>query len=457
MADSQFKKILLHEAARNFNYSLANAALARNSGEEACILFQRTLAQFPDHAKAAANFALALTRLGRQEEAAGHQRLAEAAGPRAIADARCDLGDTLGVQSNPDDAIVMYEQALEAMPDHPQANLALGMLQHAKGRTIKAGACFRRLLAIGGNDADDIGASVFAHIAHLTYDAHGIAAARPFLRRAQCLDPASALVFSKATKLLSRAGEMAEASIAGRHLVRLEPSTVSYYLLADTLFAQFRVSEAAAALQAALDIDATADPAYFQLGVVAIFQNRMYEAEQWLIKGLSRRQEHTTLASTFNQLGLALLGQRRFEEADRSFESALRHFPDLLAAKAHLGLVRLAQGRIEEALELTRSCVAANPSDFFYLSCHGLSLQAAGRLEEAIGQQRRAVALHGFPWAYTNLALALEAAGHDGEALKAHRRAVIVAPEIVVAEAYLRPWATDRLLATYRRIGVPVP
>lgn len=89
-------------------------------------------------------------------------------------------------------------------------------------------------------------------------------------------------------------------------------------------------------------------------------------------------------------LGEALLGTKRYEEAIGHFRQALAIDPGSATAHYNLGVGRFRQGRVEDALSEFQTAVALNPA---YQEAHynlGVVLIRQGRLDEGIGQLQEA-------------------------------------------------------------------
>src|SRR5690242_3570682 len=70
-------------------------------------------------------------------------------------------------------------------------------------------------------------------------------------------------------------------------------------------------------------------------------------------------------AARFNSIGVAYMGQQRFGEAQKQFESALKAQPDYALAKLNLGIALLAQQKSDEALKALLEATQKLPGDPF--------------------------------------------------------------------------------------------
>jgi len=93
------------------------------------------------------------------------------------------------------------------------------------------------------------------------------------------------------------------------------------------------------------------------------------------------------------QKGLEQLERNRFEEAERTFRSALAMNPRDDQLLHLLGIAQLRQGRGEEALESVQRAIALTKRKADYHNTLGFALQSSGRIEEAITSFERALKL----------------------------------------------------------------
>jgi len=143
------------------------------------------------------------------------------------------------------------------------------------------------------------------------------------------------------------------------------------------------------------------------------------------------------LAEAHVARGLALSLSRRYEEAEREFDAAIRINPSLFDAYYDYARTCFARGQIERSAELFRKAADARREDFQSAILLGQSLRMLGRLHEAreaeregIARARRALALN--PLDGRALSLASHALYDDGEkalALEWSRRALELYPD----------------------------
>jgi tetratricopeptide (TPR) repeat protein len=159
-------------------------------------------------------------------------------------------------------------------------------------------------------------------------------------------------------------------------------------------------------------------------GGLASFQARQWKNSETLFRHALAVTTDNTLAH--NQLGSALAGQGKIDEAATHFAEAVRIQPNYLPALCNLGLSLVRRGKIEEGMGHCRAALAINPR---FPTAHfdlGLALSIEGKFKEAVSEYEAACQLDpGSVNFRTTLADALaklgkmnEAAGYFQEALK---------------------------------------
>ena len=208
--------------------------------------------------------------------------------------------------------------------------------------------------------------------------------------------------FLTEAKALQRQGDFAEAEVAYRRVLALEPDNAE---------------------------------ALNNLGNVLRTLKRPAEAVFLLRKALAARPEHPAILSN---LGLALGDLRQFTEAAECHRRAVAIDPKLAPGHNNLGLALKELGLPAEAEESYRRALALNPDFAEALNNLGNVLRARGRLEESIAAFERAVALKpSYADAYNNLGNALSDLGRLDDAEMAYRRSIALAPDGIEVHANL--------------------
>jgi tetratricopeptide (TPR) repeat protein len=138
-------KIERRSAEAHHHMAVALTGLGRP--EEAIERFGKALAIRPDFAEAHDSLGHALQLLSRSEEAIAHHEKAIAAKP-AYAQARNNLGNALHRLGRSEKAILQYEKALAIRPDYAEAHNNLGRALATLGRHEEAITHYEKALAI---------------------------------------------------------------------------------------------------------------------------------------------------------------------------------------------------------------------------------------------------------------------------------------------------------------------
>lgn len=161
------------------------------------------------------------------------------------------------------------------------------------------------------------------------------------------------------------------------------------------------------------------------LAVLSRQQSRLYGDVVTFYKTLLAGNPDSWLAH--NNLGLALSGQGRTEEAFKHYQAAVRLKPNFAIAHRNLGAIHADAGRHSEAIAEFRIALESEPDDPQSLNGLGLALINTGRPSEAIQRLRRATELDpGYAEAHDNLGIALGTTGDTADAIKEFQRAFAI-------------------------------
>ena len=195
---------------------------------------------------------------------------------------------------------------------------------------------------------------------------------------------------------------------------------------------QGRLNEAEALYRSMLRIDPHHFDAIHMLGVVALQQNKLAEAMQYLDIASSIYPDMAELQS---HRGLALMGLGRIGDALACFDKAAHLQPDLAHAWANRGAAQHALGRYADALASYDRALELYPDSPELMTNRGHSLIELGRLEEALASLNAAIeTAPGMPAAFNNRGLAFHRAKRFESALADFDRAIALHPSY--AEAF---------------------
>ena len=133
-------------------------------------------------------------------------------------------------------------------------------------------------------------------------------------------------------------------------------------------------------------------------------------------------------------LGVALKGTGRFDEAAASYRKAIGLKPDYAEAHSNLGNALKDLGRLEESIASYRRALTIRPNSADAHNNLGTALKDLGQLDGAIASYCKAVNLKpDFFLAYYNLGNALNQLGQSNAAVINYRRAIELKPDFTDA------------------------
>ncbi|MGD9228939.1 MAG: tetratricopeptide repeat protein [Desulfobacterales bacterium] len=140
-------------------------------------------------------------------------------------------------------------------------------------------------------------------------------------------------------------------------------------------------------------------------------------------------------ARPYNNLGVALADERRYNEAVALYHKALQIDPYYPNAYANLGFTLAKQGKVEEGITQFLKALQIKPRDHETLSNLGVALIMQEQYEEAIKYLSKALEINPhFAKAHNNLGVALRRQNRLQEAMDYFRSAIQLDPDY--AEAY---------------------
>jgi len=162
------------------------------------------------------------------------------------------------------------------------------------------------------------------------------------------------------------------------------------------------------------------------LGVALQGERRLDDATTHYRRAIAFRTDY---APAYSNLGTALRAQGRQEEAVHAYEQALKLQPDFAGAHYNLANLLLDAGNPAAAANEFRRALESEPASAEVHSNLGIALAATGHGDEAISEFRRAIALDPrAAKAHRNLGDALSASGEQAEAIASLRRAAELEP-----------------------------
>lgn len=133
-----------------------------------------------------------------------------------------------------------------------------------------------------------------------------------------------------------------------------------------------------------------------------------------------------------NNLGLALAGQGKIDEAVIQYNEALRIRPNYATARTNLGAALSKQGKTADAIANYNEVLRQKPDMAEAHTDLGAALANQGKLDEAIAEYREALRLKpGYPEAHANLGLVFAKQAKVDEAIAEYNAALASKPDFV--------------------------
>lgn len=137
---------------------------------------------------------------------------------------------------------------------------------------------------------------------------------------------------------------------------------------------------------------------------------------------------------THYNLGVALLGQEKYDEAEGSFQDALEHSPTLAEAYVQLGGICLKRGDLEGCLQYNKMSVKSRAGFSEGYGNIGFVQLQLGDVDEAIWALEKAIRWNpNFLQAYTTLANAYVMKGQIEESIETSLKVIELEPSFAVA------------------------
>jgi predicted O-linked N-acetylglucosamine transferase (SPINDLY family) len=249
----------------------------------------------------------------------------------------------------------IYQQILEAEPNHVDALNLLGVLALQRGDTGRAVESITRAIRLDGSQP-----SFHNNLGNALRSQGALAEAIASYQRALQLRPDYAEAHNNLGIALGEQGQLAEAIASYQRAVQLRPNNPeAYNNLGAALRSLGQLAEAINAYRCALQLRPNYAEAHNNLGNALRVQGQLAEAIAAYQRALELRPDY---AEAHNNLAIALKDQGFVEAAIASYERAIRVQPDYAEAHSNLGNALMSQGRIPEAVACCRSALALNPN-----------------------------------------------------------------------------------------------
>ena len=347
-----------------------------------------TLANNPQSFVAHSNLGMALTGLGKFEEAIAHFRKAIDIGP-SVATFHVNLGAALYGNGQTDEAIAEYREALKIEPDHVHAHHSLGNLLVGVGRNDEALVHFKRAVELRPDVTE-----YRNNLGVLLLDDGQVSEAVGHFRKALESEPLYAETHYNLGMALAKGGQVGDAIAEYRKALELQPEhPKAHYDLALALSATGQTGEAIAHYQKALEVKPDSIEAMNNLSAIFFREGRLDESIHWLQKALETKPDYQSarrnlaLVEAERDKMIKTLAVRREEIRTKPEDASLLNDTAWMLATNPNASVRNGT----EAVELARRAVQLTDSkDPVVLGTLASAYAEAGRFPEAVETARQA-------------------------------------------------------------------
>jgi tetratricopeptide (TPR) repeat protein len=214
-----------------------------------------------------------------------------------------------------------------------------------------------------------------------------------------------------------------------------EGNFVAHNLLAGALGDQGDITGARDHIEKALQLRSDYAGAHYNLGLLLLRQRDFVDAQEQFNLALQTNQLDPMI---WNGLGLAQASLGQIDEAISNYRRAVELNPNFADAFMDLGAAFSAQGKYAEAIEMSQTALKLRPDVAEIHAIIGAALLHLDRADESIFHNRKALELNpDLPVPRSNLGVALVAKGNYDEAIAHFEYVLRLNPQDKVAQKLL--------------------
>ena len=157
-------------------------------------------------------------------------------------------------------------------------------------------------------------------------------------------------------------------------------------------------------------------------------------ADEYINQQRTLLMSNTECGTTRYNLAVALLGQKKYDEAEKELHEAIRYSPSLAEAYVQLGGIRLQSGDLDGCLEFNKLAIKSRAGFSEGYGNIGFVELQRGNIDDAIRNLQKAIVHNSnFVQAYTTLANAYLMKGLVDESIQANLKALKIEPDFAIA------------------------
>lgn len=232
--------------------------------------------------------------------------------------------------------------------------LALAIKEHRAGRLVEAEGLYQQAL-----DAEPQHAEAWHLRGLLAVQAGQSPAGVEYIQRAVALKPDFVEALYNLGVILERSDRLEEAASCYRRAIAIAPgNAVMHVNLGNTLNRQRQSVEAIGCYRRAIELEPDNAAWHFNLGLILHATGGYAEAAACYRRAIVLRPD---MAQGYNNLGTLLMEQRQFEAAEACLAEVIRRDPNFAEAYCNLGIVWRAMARLKESEAAIRRAIEIKP------------------------------------------------------------------------------------------------
>jgi len=283
------------------------------------------------------------------------------------------LGYVLSEQKKYDEAVAMYQKAIELDPKDVLPYDNWGITLYAQKKYDEATVKFQKAIEL-----DPKYAYTYRNWGTMLYEQKKYDDAASKYQRASELDPNDAATYDNWGITLKEQKKYDQATVKFQKAIELDPKyALAYYNWGNVLYEQKKYDEAVAKLQKAIKLDPKYAPTYNGLGFV-LYEQRKYD--EAMVKFQKAIELDPKYALAYNNWGNMLYAQKKYDEAASKYQKAIEVDPKYAFAYYNWGNMLYERKKYDEAASKYQRASELDPNDALAYSSYEEAKRKASRV-----------------------------------------------------------------------------